>query len=64
MDAVADTVAWHDCAFIRTHGGDYYRLWFAGEPYPFTERLIGNEAEWAEPLTELKRRLSTYGETE
>ena len=62
MDAVMDAVSWHDCAFVRTASGSYWRVFFGGEPYPFIERLMGNEPEWVEPLNELKRRLSHYGE--
>lgn len=60
MDAFVDAVAWHDCAFLRSRGGEFWRVWYDGWGLQI-ERLIG-EPEWTEPLNELKRRQKVYEE--
>ena len=55
MDAFLDAVTWHHMVFIRSARGDFYRVWF--EDMPLMQRLIGDEAEYREPLAELRRRL-------
>ena len=59
MDAFVDAVAWHYCTFMRSGSGNFWRVWFDG-PAPMIELLLGDEAEWVEPLTELKRRQKVY----
>ena len=60
MDAFVDAVAWHDCAFLRTGRGDFWRIFYRDELTPLIEQLNGDEPEWHEPLAELKRRALEY----
>jgi hypothetical protein len=59
-DAFVDAVAWRYCAFLRTGNGEFWRIWF-DDNEPLIEKLVGNESEWVEPLTELKRRAAKDG---
>jgi hypothetical protein len=59
MDAFVDATAWHHCAFLRTGNGEFWRIWFEDD-HPLIQKLIGDEPEWVEPLTELKRRQKAY----
>lgn len=57
MDAFVDSVVWHCQAFLMTARGDVWRIWFKNTE-PLMERLIGNESEYGEPLSELRERRS------
>lgn len=55
MDAFLFSTTWHYMLFAKTAAGDFWRVWFEGDPFPYQQRLIGNESEFAEPLAALRK---------
>lgn len=38
MDTFVDSVAWHDCVFIKTRSGRVWRIWLEGRAPMRTEK--------------------------
>lgn len=54
--AFIDALQWHYSVFMLADDGQVWRVWFDGSHQPCMECLLGHEAEWREPVKELKGR--------
>jgi len=58
MHAFLAATTWRHQAFLRAENGDVFRVWFAGNDYPYIyiERLVPSRyGEYSEPVAALTK---------